>query len=545
MPALTREGIADNLKFLLLEVRKQLEKTKSFMTEPSSALLESVLARDDYIDNLKDIIQRKCFGLAAEIGREPSAQLDQLKAIEQTAVNLERIADFCENILSQAHYVTEPAIFENRDFTAFFDIVIKAVGRVEEALTKSDVQTALKICRAEYDLDRMYGKAFRKIVDELRSGENTQSLVTLIFIYRYLERMGDSLQNIGEAVISAALGEKIKIDRFWALEDSLENATGTATSEIELQPVGETRSGCKISRVERKSKSDNERPVIFKEGRAEKLRDERDSVERWQALVPGVVPKIYSYHEQGDHAAILFEFVTGQTFESLILQGKTGELDRALTAICDVLQRVWRATRTEEPITAGFIQQLEARLPDVYAVHPGFRHSGGVVGSVTLPEVDELVVLLRDVEAANPAPFSTFVHGDFNVDNLIYDRPNDRVHFIDVHRSRLLDYIQDVSVFIVSNHRLQVFESRVRQRINGVVGRFLEFTRQFAADEGDSQFEVRLALGLARSLATSTRFVLDSEFSKSMFMRAAYLMDSVAQESDITNYRVPEEALVD
>jgi hypothetical protein len=121
------------------------------------------------------------------------------------------------------------------------------------------------------------------------------------------------------------------------------------------------------------------------------------------------------------------------------------------------------------------------------------------------------------------------------------------VHFIDLHRSRRLDYVQDVSVFLVSNHRLQVFSAPVRKRIDRVTVRFFEFAESFAHSAEDKTFEARLAFGLARSFATSTRFVLDEEFAKSMFLRARYLLERLlAHDAQrLSEFRIPKEVLVD
>ena len=102
---IVQEGIEENLRFLILEVRKQVEKTRKFLARPSRKLLESVRAKDDYIDNLKSIIQRKCFKHAVRDSKLQQAEIDLLKAVEIIAVNLERIADFSENIIGQAGYV--------------------------------------------------------------------------------------------------------------------------------------------------------------------------------------------------------------------------------------------------------------------------------------------------------------------------------------------------------------------------------------------------------------------------------------------------------
>jgi hypothetical protein len=127
------------------------------------------------------------------------------------------------------------------------------------------------------------------------------------------------------------------------------------------------------------------------------------------------------------------------------------------------------------------------------------------------------------------------------VDNIIYDPLEKKINFIDLHRSRYMDYVQDVSVFMVSNYRLQVFDTPLRRRIMIVTQDFYRFAAAFASKSGDTTFELRLALGLARSFATSTRFILDKSLARAMFLRARYLLEQVlvADLKNPASFHVP------
>ena len=85
--------------------------------------------------------------------------------------------------------------------------------------------------------------------------------------------------------------------------------------------------------------------------------------------------------------------------------------------------------------------------------------------------------------------------------------------------------MQDVSVFMVSNFRLPVFEAEVRELLFRVSRRMFDFASTYARRVGDETFQARLALGIARSLITSTRFELDEQFARAMYIRAVYLLE--------------------
>jgi len=200
---------------------------------------------------------------------------------------------------------------------------------------------------------------------------------------------------------------------------------------------------------------------------------------------------------------------------------------QTLNQLGKTLGSIWKATRSDTPVSADFMRQLSRRLDEVYAIHPEFRQGNSTICGYAVPSFDELLKRATDYETRVKAPFSVYIHGDFNVDNIIYDPLEKKINYIDLHRSRYMDYVQDVSVFMVSNYRLQVLDKQLRKRILGLIRDFYRIARIFARKAGDGTFELRLALGLARSFVTSTRFILDKSLARAMFLRARYLIEQV------------------
>ena len=72
--------------------------------------------------------------------------------------------------------------------------------------------------------------------------------------------------------------------------------------------------------------------------------------------------------------------------------------------------------------------------------------------------------------------------------------------------------------------------------------------QSFLDKAGDDTFEFRLALGLARSFATSTRFILDKSLAQAMYMRSRYLIERVLETDPrkAAHFRLPiEDIFVD
>lgn len=536
---LAQDGLRENLRFLIHEVEKQVEKTQKALRDPTPRLVSAVLSREDYINNLKSTIRRKCFTLAAKL--DPKArEVHLLRSIDAIAVNLERIADFCANIVTQVGYIENFTLLESINFAPFWDEITSGIRPIEEALNHIDITLALRICRCEHHLDRLFEGAFQDILERLKSGRDPQTLVTVLFISHYLERMGDSLLNIGEAVLSARLGERIKIDQFLALEDTLEAGEIDTMDEIALEPMGETRSGCRINRITSRGDTSDGRSVIFKEGQTNKVRQEYDALLEWQNLFPNHVPKVYAFQERGDIAALLYEFLTGSTLEQLLLEGTTDTLNAAFETLSTTLHTIWDQTLEPSPVRAGFMRQLRKRLNDVYALHPLFKHMRSSTHRKTF---DELIALCEPLEDALAAPFAVRIHGDFNLDNMIFEESDHTLRFIDLRRSCMMDYVQDISVVIVSALRLTRLPEDRRPMMHRLTERIYHFGADFADEHDDTTFEARLALGLARSLATSTRFVLSETQSLAMFNAARNLLGELSQARDLHDFVLPREVL--
>lgn len=534
--------IEKNFQFLLVEVERQMEGTLAVIEKHDEKAIIKIEARDDYVDNLKSVIENACFATLHGEDRPSAQEMARIRALNIIGNNLERVGDHAVNVVRQTRHYDDPECIKRYEYMPFFEEIRRALEWTPKAVLDRDMTAALKICRSELQLDRLYKEQFDRIRDELRSGFQTGDLLTTLFIFRYLERIGDALLNVGEAAIFAITGDKFKIHQFTALKDILtESGHEIPLSDLEFESIWGTRSGCRIGRiVDRTEGQDYHRDVIFKDGDTDKLRKEVANIDRWEALMPGLPPRVEAFRESKKSSSMLLELLPGQTIQDLAVAGDLDLLGRALTAQCRVAWSLWQKTRVATPVAAGSIRQLRARLDEVLTVHPQFRTKRRAIGSFVLPSLDDAIDAATVVEEKLAAPFSVLIHGDYNSNNILYDPIMDRIHYIDLHRSAASDLVQDVSVFMISNFRLPIFDAARRRVLNSVIVEFFQFARSFATENGDATFEMRLALGLARSFVTSTRFELSERFSKLMLSRGIYLLSRVAGHAgDPAGFRLP------
>jgi phosphate uptake regulator/aminoglycoside phosphotransferase (APT) family kinase protein len=541
MPLPLPKSIQDNLRFTCVEVDSQLEQLASHFVAPSPAGAQRILDRSRYTDNLKIRIHNSCLERLSE-RTIAEAETLALRNVALIATELDRIAELGRDCVKQIACISRAACLLGGAYGPMLGRIRRGIKLVEPAIDGRDSDLALKISQIDSKVGRRCQRLLRDYTKALKTKKHTEDLTRALFVAHAVERMGNALREIGEAIISANVGQQVDLERYQSFQDSvvrLKSANGG--HNLQLQPLAQTRSGSAISAITRPGKGDKDFLAVFKDGQRHKVKEERVGVESWHDIYPGLAPKILSYKRRGRSAAMLIEHLPGMTFEQILLYESQSLLDETLAQLGKTLISVWNKTHLPQRVAATFMRQLQKRLDEVYRIHPEFRLGDADVCGHTIPSFDRLLSDARRLEDRLKAPFSVYIHGDFNLDNIIYDRRDGRIRFIDLHRSRYLDYVQDVSVFMVSNYRLQILDAPLRRRILDVAVGFCRIARRHARKHGDSTFELRLALGLARSFATSTRFILDKSLARGMFLRARYLIEQVlaADLNHPERFRVP------
>lgn len=548
---ITFDGLDENFNFLLTESKRQVERTCQYLETFEPSLFDKIVSKDDYIDNLKTIIENNCFSSLNRLEKDNLEEINRVRATHIVCINLERIADFSVNLAKQVQFLINRKIWESYDYSAMCKIIIESMARIPCHLRESDIGQALAICKSEHEIDRLYKLHFDRVLEEMRQGENIETYITIIFIFRYIERIGDSLLNIGEAILFTIIGEKIKIKQFDALRHSLATTgINLLSKETDFKSFWGTRSGCNISKVAIKNPgptSSYAREVIFKAGNSSKIIREKENMDRWNEILPGLVPRVITFEDKGESASLLIEFLQGSTLDEIILNADMEIVRDAIKAIEDNLLSIWKSTMVPVETKTDFMNQILTRLDSVRRIHPGYFRAEKRIDSLKIYSTEDLIKKCQEVESLVPAPFKVFIHGDFNINNILVDKQSFTIHFIDLYRSRMSDYVQDISVGLISNFRMPVFDPHLRERLNIVTRLLYNFASEFAKFTDDTTFEARLSLALARSFITSTRFEFNPRFSKNMFMRANFLMEKIIHyhenKGDWAGFRLPEAVL--
>lgn len=524
---LTFNSLDQNHNFLILETIAQFCDGVRFLEVQSKEVPDRMRMRNELIRNMKNTQENDCFQRLFAQPELPSGDVQRIRAQHRIALACRRIANHCVNMCEQALHMNDSSILERFALRDMTRTASESLARIPTDLDHSSEEDAVAICRSEDALDKQYDAIIDAVsgAAKLAPGE-FRDLMVVVLIARYLEAVGDELLRIGEALLSTLVGDRIQFHEYESLRRGLERIGKSSTAyDMSYKAFWGSRSGCVIGRV-----TSHGRRAIFKEGPVEKVRQEKENMLEWSRAVPGIVPEVYVYAEENGLGSLLMEEIAGTPMDEILLRGSPEQMGRASGALVRTLRDSW--SRCLEPAQnpaanqAGYMAQTLARMEKIRQVHPELGLPKG-----RQEQALEMIARAGELERTLPVPFSVFIHGDFNLNNIFYDQDKDAVRYVDLYRSRRGDYIQDVSVHLVSYFRVPVFDQPTRARILENILKVQDFANEFAKARHDDAMEARLTLALARSLLTSTRFELRRKLATVMFSKAYAMLDAVLEHA--------------
>jgi phosphate uptake regulator len=510
-------------------VQSQLSAALTAFFQRDVGLARRVAERDDQVDNLLGLIEDACFGRRPE-GREAEDGTRQLRGAFRVALNLEKLGDYAVNIAEQAQHAARlPSRAAPFDLAGAARIALAALDEVIESFTKRDADLARRASRCEIELDHRYRDALHEALRRLGEPHADPAFIlTNLFVAKFLERVGDSILNIGESTLLLLTGERLKLHQYLHLRElAAAVAPEPVASSLDVRPIWGGISGARLGRVA----IGRGRPLLWKEGVEGKIEDELREMEEWNRVLPGLVPDVKARYQGEGRESFLGQFLDGALLRDVYLTHPWELKVAATRRLLESVREIWVATSVRRPPTVDYVRQIEDRLSDLYGIHPRLARLRGTetrIFGIGHRSLDDLLAAARRLEPGLAPPVAVRIHGDFNTNNVIYDGRRDRVHFVDVHRSGSGDYAQDVGVFLVSNLRHPLQDDALVEELTRLNGMVSDFAGEFARLIDDHHFAARLTLAQARSFITSARLVNDRRFARGLFLRGLRLLESVA-----------------
>ncbi|WAC47516.1 phosphate signaling complex protein PhoU [Asticcacaulis sp. SL142] len=179
------------------------------------ALAQSVIQRDQRLDELEKDIERKAIRLIAL--RQPMASdLRRTVAAMKIATSLERTGDLAKNIAKRSLVISEsePMSGLTRSIERMGKLVSSRLRDVLDAYKGSKLDIAQAVWSSDTEVDEHYNAMFRELLTYMMGDPRTISACThVLFMAKNLERIGDHATNMAEHIHYEVTGEDYMNER--------------------------------------------------------------------------------------------------------------------------------------------------------------------------------------------------------------------------------------------------------------------------------------------------------------------------------------------
>ena len=203
------------LRSCLLEmgglVEDQITQAIRSLTERDPVLARATVERDHTVNRLDVEIDELSMKLIAL--HQPAARdLRLITTALKITTDLERIGDLATHIAERAiELAAEPPVKPYVDIPRMASVASSMVHRSLDAFVREDVELALEVCSSDDTIDRLHDQLFRELLSFMADDPQAISrTMRLLFVSKYLERVGDHATNIAEMVIFLVRGTSIR-----------------------------------------------------------------------------------------------------------------------------------------------------------------------------------------------------------------------------------------------------------------------------------------------------------------------------------------------
>jgi len=193
-------------------VEKQVQDAVAALLEGDSALGRQVVDNDRAVNDMQIKIDEECTQVLAR--RQPTASdLRLVLAVIRAASDLERIGDEASKIARNACELID-GDNGSRGFVEVRMISEHVRRMVRDALTsfaRFDTELALKLVHEDEEVDNEYQSAMRSLMTfMMEDARSISPVLSLMWILRALERIGDHANNLAEYVVYLVKGMDIR-----------------------------------------------------------------------------------------------------------------------------------------------------------------------------------------------------------------------------------------------------------------------------------------------------------------------------------------------
>jgi phosphate transport system protein len=196
----------DKLREMLLRmsalVESSIRDSVRSLVERDTELAQKVIDGDRAVNEMDILVDEECIKLLALV--QPMAKdLRFITTAMKIAPDLERIADNAVNIAERAVELNlEPVLKPYVDIPYMGNIVSGMVRDAIDALVTRDKKLAYDVIIRDDEIDDLNDSIFEEVTAIMtRDPETVRRAIKVIYVSKYLERIGDHATNVAEHVL--------------------------------------------------------------------------------------------------------------------------------------------------------------------------------------------------------------------------------------------------------------------------------------------------------------------------------------------------------
>jgi len=206
------EDINRDMLDMSAAVEASIAKTLKALKEQSSKLAKEVIEADEGINARELAITDKCVQLIAR--EQPVAgDLRKIIAYLKAVGDIERMGDYVSRAANRAKDLSKEKYLKQLiDIPAMLKIGGEMLHDSVESLVNSDVELAKKTAKRDEVMDSLNKQVYHELLAlMLEENKNIKQATKLLFLSRFLERMGDHAVSICSWSIYAVQGEHVEL----------------------------------------------------------------------------------------------------------------------------------------------------------------------------------------------------------------------------------------------------------------------------------------------------------------------------------------------
>lgn len=203
------DDLVNQTRDLANQASSAIEKSVAALRESNVDLAKEVIKNDQSVDDQSQRIEALCMELLAL--QQPMAKdLRRVIGILKIAIDLERISDLAVDVARvTAQSKDKIQITKLEYIPKMAEVDRKMLAQTMEALSNGDADLARQVTKWDYEIDGLYVKARDKLLKIIiERPEVINEGTSLLMVNRHLERIGDHICNICEAIVYMVEGKR-------------------------------------------------------------------------------------------------------------------------------------------------------------------------------------------------------------------------------------------------------------------------------------------------------------------------------------------------